>query len=282
MGVVSMFWACSSDSSSIAQPDDDEQSEVSSSSGAGGVPASSSEGGSKPSSSSTKPAVGADTVTVHQQVVISSDSKYENPYYSSAEAFCWTEQCEKEWKSSSSTAPGSSSSLTIEINMSSSQPTPPMVTENQMIDQRDGKTYSLVRVGGKHWMSQNLNYETKTGSYCKTSSSEDMCATYGRFYSYAGALKACPDGWRLPTYEEVEAADAEVEHEWWSIGGRFKLTGDEATDYGLDEEQGYIWIQAEGEYSSFRVKNYSGDNPHEFQSGSISERAYNVRCVEDQ
>lgn len=281
VGVVSLISACSDDSSP-AKVNDQEQSEVSSSSIAGENPVP-----SEVSSSSGASPVSSATVThdtVHTQVEIKlSSGNVSTPYYSSAGPFCWSAECEQQRPSSSSAAPvASSSSFSIEVTMSSEAQVLPTVTETQMIDQRDQQMYSLQRIGGLHWMSQNLNYETKTGSYCKTSSSEDMCATYGRFYSYAGALKACPTGWRLPTQAEVEALDAAVDHEWWSIGGRFKLTGDEATDYGLDEEQGYIWIQAEGEYSSFRVKNYSGDSPHEFQSGSISERAYNVRCVSEQ
>lgn len=281
LGVVSLFSGCASDTSSSVQPED--LATASSSSQKNDNPANSSASTPKSSASvnnGTSSAAVHDTTIVRDTVVVHQDKgEYKDPYFSSG-VFCWSAECESSWNSSASQG-SSSSSMTIEINMSSSIPTPPLISGSQMIDQRDQKSYSIADIAGKKWMTQNINYATSTGYFCKTESSSDMCATYGGFYTYAGALRACPDGWRLPTEDEVLALDAAVNHEWWQVGGRFKISGDKATDYGLDEEQGYIWIQMSGENSSFRVKNYGEDSPHELQSGSVAERAYNVRCIQD-
>lgn len=281
VGVVYMFSGCSSDTV-VSVPTDEIAQEEPTSSSIQEQPNSPSSSSKKTSvetpagtsSSSSASAAVHDTITTH--VVISSTSTHETPYYSSGN-FCWEGNCGNE-----PLLPAiSSSSYSLEVTMSSEAPVYPTVTETQMIDQRDQKMYKLQTIAGMHWMAENLNYETASNSFCKTSSSDDMCAIYGRYYTYSAAQKACPTGWRLPTMAEVEALDAAVEHEWWSIGGRFKIADGTATDFGLDKEQGYIWIQIEGEYSSFRVKDYNGDTPHEFQDGSTTERAYNVRCVED-
>lgn len=286
LGVVSMFSACSETISGPENGNGQASVGTSSASGPNGSGATSSTS-TAPSSNSSIVTDGSgnggtvnngtrDTTIIKDTVVIREErGDYAVPY-SSTGVFCWSAGCNATANSATSSA------ATIEINMSSTIPTPPVVTGNQMLDQRDQKVYKIKNIAGKLWMEENINYATKNGYYCKTESSDDMCATYGGFYSYAGALRACPDGWRLPTEAEVTALDAAVAHEWWQVGGRFKLADDIATDYGLKEEQGYIWIQNDGENSSFRIKNYGGDdNLHEFQAGSTGERAYNVRCIQD-
>ncbi|MCF0223730.1 MAG: hypothetical protein HUK20_05625 [Fibrobacter sp.] len=296
MGVVCVFSACSQDSvtapkvelpinaltssSSITAPIDS----VIPVSSASQLPTDTTPVNVKPASSaSIKPASSATVVThdtVHTTVIISSTSNGPSPYMSSASTFCWTEGCEATVTPVTPT-PASSASI-IEIEAPSTDPTPPIVTENSMTDQRDNHVYKLERIAGVHWMSQNLNYASKSGSYCSTGEgATDWCEKYGRFYTHAMAARACPEGWRLPTKAEVEAADNAVEHEWWTVGGRFKLENDKI-EYGLNDEQGYIWVD-DNDNSSFRIKNYGGsENVHEFQTGSIAERAYNVRCVENQ
>lgn len=282
MGVVCFFSACSSTSDDIDEiltP----KAEIESSSSAKPAPGSSA--GGQPTSAEPGKVVINDSTIVHDtiktQVIISSTSKYEDPYFSSG-VFCWSKECEEKWANvSSSSAPKSSSSIAnIEINMSSEAPVYPTVTETQMIDKRDNSTYSLIRIGGVHWMTSNLKYKPKKGFFCEFDGT-DYCKTYGTYYTYSAAMSACPTGWRLPTVSEINAADAAQDHEWWTIGGRFKLNSSgEVTDFGLAEDQGYIWIIAEGEYNSWRVKNYDGDTVHDLQGGSTTERAYNVRCVE--
>jgi len=82
-----------------------------------------------------------------------------------------------------------------------------------------GGSYEFVTIGGKKWMTKNLNIETSE-SWCyghggevydyvtasfKTLPAEDIqanCAKYGRLYTWSAAKTACPIGWRLPSREE--------------------------------------------------------------------------------
>ena len=145
------------------------------------------------SSSNTAPQSGSSVMssgaavpdTVHKQVVIkSSASSYPDPYFSSG-IFCWTAECETKWAgvTSSSAAPKSSSSMTIDIGMSVEAPVYPKIEGNVMTDLRDNQTYKLVTVGSTRWMDSNLKYKPKSGVYCEHDG-DDVCATYGGFYTW--------------------------------------------------------------------------------------------------
>jgi len=73
----------------------------------------------------------------------------------------------------------------------------------QFCDERDGKKYVYVSIGGRDWMAENLNYDAD-GSKCYDNS-EPNCDTYGRLYNWDKATNACPFGWNLPSDAEWDA-----------------------------------------------------------------------------
>ena len=50
------------------------------------------------------------------------------------------------------------------------------------------------------WMAENLNFETVESKCFKDT--DYGCEEYGRLYSWAASLKACPEGWHLATDNE--------------------------------------------------------------------------------
>lgn len=71
----------------------------------------------------------------------------------------------------------------------------------QFKDKRDKSLYSVIQVGTKCWMAQNLNYDAGAGSYCYDSDAAN-CTNYGKLYSQSTASAACPEGWHLPSKAE--------------------------------------------------------------------------------
>lgn len=74
-------------------------------------------------------------------------------------------------------------------------------------DERDGSTYRWVRYGNLDWMEDNFRYNMNDANNCLLYErhEDDQPVDpekYGRIYTYAGAIAACPDGWRLPTDED--------------------------------------------------------------------------------
>jgi uncharacterized protein (TIGR02145 family) len=297
VGVVCLFWGCSSDSD-LLSPGATLADEPAISS-ATDSPASSGST-TKTSSSSTatvdkdKPTSSAavskqDTIKEHRY--IQDSIAVETPNYLNNPFFCWDESSEscKAAKEAAATIQ-SSSSITINIGGEGGgtqidNSIPPVINGLQMTDMRDTQSYALVEVGGKLWMAQDINIALPN-SQCYDEN-DAKCASYGRLYTFSAAQNACPAGWKLPSREEAQTL-INAESYPWSYSGRCK-----DGECGFLEGMGFHWTTAEPQDGD---KNYGNDgaviivekNPDSdyaadvakfFQVDSRTKR-FSVRCIQ--
>ncbi len=73
-----------------------------------------------------------------------------------------------------------------------------------------GRDYYVTSTGGREWIRQNLSYIKYDAAGNPEfgfpfASSPAMQNVFGAYYTWSEAVKACPDGWHLPTGEEWAA-----------------------------------------------------------------------------
>lgn len=118
---------------------------------------------------------------------------------------------------------------------------PSFTCGNVFTDQRDSQSYDTTRIGDQCWMAENLNYGTRVDGSANQADADgeiiekycygddpDLCLTGGGLYQWHTALALpqacdnhlatepcivstpsqgiCPDGWHLPTFEELKTA----------------------------------------------------------------------------
>lgn len=86
------------------------------------------------------------------------------------------------------------------INENSSPKTVEVNQNGSFIDERNKKTYKYVVMGDLIWMAENLNFKIED-SWCYENKNSN-CNKFGRLYTYDAAMKACPEGWHLPSKNE--------------------------------------------------------------------------------
>lgn len=190
-------------------------------------------------------------------------------------------------------------------------------------DTRDGEVYGWVQYGNLQWMTENFRYDTGDINHCHNyieeadfqKYSENYStrnrARWGMYYTHEAAVKACPEGWHLPTdaewqqLEQICGMSASLSNAWnWRGNVAFSILSFEgnATDMQLGlggfvtqhigtylngsrykGAWGFYWTDTadeskEGEY--FIYRKFAYDEPSIYrQSMESSKQMLSVRYV---
>lgn len=93
----------------------------------------------------------------------------------------------------------------------------------------DGIAYYYETINGLDWFRNNL---ANTAYGAAQANAEAMSDVFGRYYSYEEAMKACPEGWRLPTDSEWRALAESVNPA--SVSKEYDIIPDIAADFMAD------------------------------------------------
>ncbi len=154
------------------------------------------------SSSSMKAAESSSSVKVEE-----SSSSEKNEISSSSEKPVESSSSEKVEESSSSEKSSSSAGIPSKLydceiyKCVTTKYLNPDIEYGEYLDVRDSQVYRTVQIGEQVWMAQNLNYKSDMQSFC-FDNDDNNCAKWGRLYTWAQAVKACPEGWKLPDSSE--------------------------------------------------------------------------------
>lgn len=157
---------------------------------------------------------------------------------------------------------------------------------DNLIDSRDGQSYSTKLFDNQCWMTKNLNYVLNdgTGSWCYDNNTAN-CNTYGRLYNWSTATSACPPGWRLPSDAEFFALKGNIGSEvsqwvntsgWHGVYGGFRETNGNFPS----KTDGYYWcssLSSNGPLGWWLRSEYLWVVRYQYDQG----RGYSVRCLKD-
>ena len=105
----------------------------------------------------------------------------------------------------------------------------------ELIDERDGKSYPTALIGSQCWTAKNMDYFTQN-SWCYDDD-ELNCSIHGRLYSWESSLISCPPGWTLPTddqFKELEAYLGMPQDQLDKNGYRGENIGSKLSKYTLN------------------------------------------------
>jgi len=189
-------------------------------------------------------------------------------------------------------------------------------------DPRDESVYQWAKIGTQTWMARNLAYlpavspsaegSDSTGFsyvygyesiYVNTAKAALNYATYGVLYNWPSALKACPEGWHLPTDAECDVLSGFLGGD--SVSGTSLKSKDGWKDKGNgDNSSGFIglpggyrnkaggffllgdnagfWTATPGDSASTAIVRDLGYNYQEFGRSSYRKNGgFSVRCLKD-
>ena len=165
----------------------------------------------------------------------------------------------------------------------------------ELIDERDGKSYPTALIGSQCWMTKNLNYITGNSS-CYNDDVEN-CEEHGLLYDWNTAVTACPSGWSLPSDSDFKMLERYLgmEEEKIDVTGwrevspnaqeklallNITLSGsrDISGEFKYKGEYANLWL-SDSVDDLYSARAFRAKDSNIYKGNSSGEYGYSVRCV---
>jgi len=147
--------------------------------------------------------------------------------------------------------------------------------QGTFVDERDGKTYKVIKIGHQILMEENLAYKPASGHFWAYEDSDANIFKYGYLYDWETAKSLVPKGWHLPTKAEWETL-------FKVLGGNAASVYEHAKVGGISGFNGLLggWRYVHGEFNSLGASGYFWSKTEEdkdhaayFKLGAYSKHA---------
>jgi uncharacterized protein (TIGR02145 family) len=71
------------------------------------------------------------------------------------------------------------------------------------VDNRDAKSYNIVKIGKQIWFAENSAFEPQSGNFWAYNDDESNVLKYGYLYDWETSKRVCPEGWRIPSRKDL-------------------------------------------------------------------------------
>ena len=182
------------------------------------------------------------------------------------------------------------------VACSDSTPSSAELRANFFTDSRDQQTYKTVDIGGRVWMAENLNYQESLNNIVDPDRSwsgcfnnnDDYCEKQGRLYQWNVAMKACPNGWELPSkadFDSLFAAVGGLENAADSLKSRGFISEIQGGYYYMEyfsffENYAYFWTRDEVRGSNARCVMFEKGRSSASFDETYENFALSVRCIQ--
>lgn len=162
-------------------------------------------------------------------------------------------------------------------------------------DPRDGNVYKTVEINGQIWLAENLRFEG--AKHYAPDNYKRYIKKYGCLYKWEDAMRACPEGWHLPSKEEFNnllnaAGSSDKERfknlcaiEWEgkdSLGFKALPAGLHiGFDYSNFGFGSYFWSSTECRAYGNEAYHLIIEPDEAILTDGSENSAYSVRCIKD-
>ncbi|MBN2350456.1 MAG: hypothetical protein JXJ22_16590 [Bacteroidales bacterium] len=180
--------------------------------------------------------------------------------------------------------------------------THPVNEVGNLLDSRDNRTYTTVKIGYQWWMSENLDYYTPNGSWYPADDSLTN-HIFGRLYDWTQAQLVCPTDWHLASDNDWKKLESEIgmdisvlddmglrgtdQAEQLTEGGTSGFNAlyagfrDIYGDYQALGEGSNFWTSTEFNATTSLYRGFASTDPRINRFNYDKEMGFSIRCVKD-